>query len=70
MQARKQQLGRMTARSSQMEHDGSTISANRFETASASKPAQQGALAGEILVFRSFDPTSPRAARLQQRLQP
>jgi hypothetical protein len=28
------------------------------------------ALAGEILIFRTFDPTFSRAARLQQRLQP
>jgi hypothetical protein len=31
---------------------------------------QKSALAGEILKFRSFDPTFSRAARLQQRLQP
>jgi hypothetical protein len=53
-----------------MEHDGSTISANRFQTTSAGKPVKKDALAGAILTFRSFDPTFSRAARLQQRLQP
>jgi hypothetical protein len=70
VQAREQQPGRMTARSSQTEHDGSTISANSFQTTSAGKPTKTNALAGEILKFRSFDPTFSRAARLQQRLQP